>query len=182
MAAFPDPPLAVARFTTNDDWSVDVADLAGTGQLRLRNPVGGWYLKAVTLEGKDITDDPLEFTGNRAFNDVQIVLTRKRSELSGVAVDARNEPATDYAAVLFAEERSEWTAQSRFIGVGRPDQQGHFRISGMPPGRYLAVAIDSLVNGEERDPDLLDRLQAVATRVTLADGESQSISLKVTAR
>jgi hypothetical protein len=179
--AFPESPLAFGRFVTNADWTFDVADLAGTGMLRLRAPVNGWFLKAVTIEGKDVTDTPVEFTGIRTYRDVQVVLTQKRSEVTGTVTDARNQPTTDYVVLVFPEDRSQWTPQSRFIGTGRPDQQGQFKISGLPPGRYLAAAIDYLATGQGSDPDLLERLQSEAIRLTLAEGESRSLGLKLTA-
>ena len=44
-------------------------------------------------------------------------------------------------------------------------------------GRYLATAVEYLAVGEERDPELLDRLQRSATRATLGEGESKTLSL-----
>jgi hypothetical protein len=70
-----------------------------------------------------------------------------------------------------------WTAQSRFIAVGRPDQQGQVRILGLPPGRYLAAAVDFLETDEERDPELLAGLESAAQPVTLADADTKRIVL-----
>ena len=54
------------------------------------------------------------------------------------------------------------------IGAGRPDQQGRFTIAGLPPGDYLAAAVEYLEAGAERDPDLLAKLLEKATSLTLA--------------
>jgi hypothetical protein len=63
----------------------------------------------------------------------------------------------------------------------RPNQ-GVFKINGLPPGRYLAAAIDYLEAGAARDPAVLERLRSAAVPVTLGEGESTTIALKVIAQ
>lgn len=69
----------------------------------------------------------------------------------------------------------------RGLAAGRPDQRSEFKIVGLPAGRYLAAAVDYLPPGDEHDPDLLNRLEAIATRLTLVDGETATVSLKTVA-
>jgi hypothetical protein len=95
-------------------------------------------------------------------------------------MDAQNAPVTEYAAVVFPEEREKWTAQ-RFISAGRPDQQGAFKIGGLPSGRYLVAAVDYLETGAEFDPQVLERLRNVATPVVVGEGESKAVNLKLIA-
>lgn len=71
--------------------------------------------------------------------------------------------------------------QSRFIGTARPDQQGRFTIRGLPPGRYVAIAVGYLQPGEERDPDALEAWRKGATRLTLSEGETHALDLKLSA-
>jgi hypothetical protein len=94
-----------------------------------------------------------------------VVLTQKRTDISGTVIDAANRPIGDYVAVLFPEDRALWTGASRFIAAGRPDQKGMFRILGLPPGRYRAAAVEYVEPGEERDPQLLSRLMNDAQRL-----------------
>jgi hypothetical protein len=42
-----------------------------------------------------------------------------------------------------------------------------FNVGGLPAGRYMAIALDRLQAGEERDPELLDRIRDSAARLTL---------------
>jgi hypothetical protein len=131
------------------------------------------------LNGKDVTDTPLDFSGGGDISDVQVVVTKTRSEVGGTVADAQNAPVAEYVAVLFPEEREKWTAQSRFMGSGRPDQQGRYKITGLPAGKYLVAAVDYLETGADRDPELLDRLKESATPVTLGEGESKTLNLKL---
>ncbi len=40
----------------------------------------------------------------------------------------------------------------RYTRVVRPDQQGRFETRGLPPGNYLAAAVESLEQGGQWDP------------------------------
>ena len=167
--------------TVNEDWTFDLQGISDAALVRLSAQAAGWYLKAVMVNGKDMTDTPLDFSGGKEVADVQVIVTQTRSEVSGVVADAQNAAVAEYAVVVFPEDRDKWTPQSRFMGSGRPDQQGGFKITGLPPGRYLAAAIDYLETGAERDPELLERLRTSATPVTLGEGESKRVTLKIVA-
>ena len=54
---------------------------------------------------------------------------------------------------MFAANAGKWGEGSRFVRTTRPDQQGRFRIAGLPPGEYLAVALEYVEQfGEQLDP------------------------------
>ena len=65
----------------------------------------GWYLKAVLFDGEDVTDRGMEFTPGRAYEGLQIVLTRKTTDLSGLVTDDRNKPVLDATVVIFPADR-----------------------------------------------------------------------------
>jgi hypothetical protein len=63
------------------------------------------------------------------------------------------------------------------------DEQGRFRINGLPPlERYLAVATDYLEDGEHYDPEFLERMRSSAVEFSLGDVESRAVELKVVER
>jgi hypothetical protein len=63
--------------------------------------------------------------------------------------------------------------------MARPDQQGAFQVKDLPPGRYLAAAVDYLEEGEETNPDALERLRNTATPFALEEGDTKTLALKV---
>lgn len=99
--------------------------------------------------------------------------------ISGGVSDDRSAPALDAAVVVFADDPTAWGPRSRFIGTARPDQHGQFTIRGLPPGRYVAIAVDYLEPGEERDPERLERWRQVGTTFTLNEGESRALNLRL---
>jgi hypothetical protein len=86
---------------------------------------------------------------------------------------------TDFVVVLFPPESELWGWQSRFVRVARPDQNGRFVITSLPPASYLAVALDYLEPGEETNPEFLERLKPAGTSVKVGDGEKTTVTLKL---
>jgi beta-lactamase regulating signal transducer with metallopeptidase domain len=163
----------------SDDWTFEASGLLGRRQLRTRSVPPGWMLRAVRLDGRDITDVPLDFTG-RDVSGVEVILTQRIPSITGVVTDIGGRPTTDATVVVLADDATRWVPNSRYVRVARPDQEGRFRAEAMPPGRYVAVAVDFLEAGEESSPDMLQRLRALGRSFTLGDGAQQALELRVT--
>jgi hypothetical protein len=165
------------------DWGFEMAGISGPRLFRLRQPPPGWTLKAVTLNGIDVTDMPLPFgTAAQSLTDLEVVLTDRVSELSGNVTDRRGRPATDYTVTVFATDRDSWTPASRFLTTARPGPHGIFTVTGLPPGEYFVAAVDRMVDGEWQDPDVLESVIPGAMRVTLTEGQRLSVSPRLIAR
>jgi hypothetical protein len=168
------------RGSVKDDWSFEITGLNGQRLIRALLPPG-WNLKSVIYDGSDVTDRPIDFGTNAEFAGIQIVLTQRQTDLSGTVVDLRGNLLKDYVVVVFAEDSAHWVPQTRFIRTSRPDQDGRFSIRGLPPERYLAVAVEYLEPGEESNPDTLEQLKPMATGLLLTEGEARVAELKLSA-
>jgi hypothetical protein len=82
---------------------------------------------------------------------------------------------------VFSPDRDRWTEESRYISTGRPDQDGRYKISGLPAGEYFAIAVDSVDPNETTSPEFLERASRSAIRFSLGDAETKSVDLKLTA-
>jgi hypothetical protein len=129
------------------------------------------------LGDTDITDTPIEITDGRRIDGVTVVITQKQTQLSGAVTDAQRRLVGDFVVLLFPQDSRFWIPASRFIRTGQPGLNGEFSIRGLPPGRYLAAAVESLEPGDEFEPTLLGRLQKEALRLTLGEGEARQISV-----
>jgi hypothetical protein len=163
-----------------DDGTFELSGQAGPRKFQIgpRLPTG-WFLKSVVVEGTDVTDSGYDFRGTDDVNGFVVTLTNRTTEFNGTVADAKGNRVTDYTAVLFATDSDKWQPNTRSIRVGRPDQQGTFKVQGLPPGEYYAVAVEYLEQGEEGDPEMLARLARGAQKVQINEGETKSISLKL---
>jgi hypothetical protein len=89
-------------------------------------------------------------------------------------------PLKDYTVVVFSDDPQYWTLPfTRWVNGTRPDQEGRFRVRNLPAGSYNIVAVDYIEAGAWGDPELLDRLKSHAKRITLSDGGSEKVDLKL---
>jgi hypothetical protein len=163
----------------NDDLTFEMKTRPGRMKLALAGPAAGWTIRAVRYRDVDVTDSGIEFRANEDVTDIELELTNRVTDLSGRVTNGRGAAVTDYSVVVFAQDRDKWTANSRYLRTGRPDQDGRFKITGLPPGEYHIVAIDYVDPNEWTEPDYLERVRSKATSVTIGEGETKSVDLKI---
>jgi hypothetical protein len=132
----------------------------------------------VLVDGTDVIDTGLEVKSGQEESDVQVVLTNRKTEISGTVQDAKGN-ADDFVVLVFSSDPQHWGWQSRHVRLARPDQTGRFLVDGLPAGSYLAVALEYLEPGEETNPDFLERVKSLAASVRLTEGEKKPITLKL---
>jgi hypothetical protein len=147
--------------------------------VRVNGQMPGWTMKAVRLNGIDVTDTGIDFTSGGEFSGIEVELTNHPAEVSGVVTNARGEPVKDYSVILFSQDREKWQGSSRYLSQSRPDQDGRFKVRTLPAGSYYAVAVDYVEPGESSDPDFLERMRTKATTFSLNDGETKTLDLKL---
>jgi protocatechuate 3,4-dioxygenase beta subunit len=173
-------PLGGAGSAAKDDGSFQLKGLTGRRLLRAGSLPPGWTLKSVRLNGDDITDRGAEFKNGQDVTGLEIVLTSKSTEITGGVAATNGSPIKDYTVVVFSEDPQYWNLPfTRWVNGARPDQDGRFRLRNLPAGSYQIAAVDYIEAGGWGDPELLDRLKTRATRLTLADGGSQKVELKL---
>ena len=138
-----------------------------------------WGLKAVLLNGTDVTDTPLEFVPGKIVEGLQVVFTRKRPDISGLITNERNVPDTDATVIRFSQDSARWNYMSRFLRTARPSQDGRYSLRGLPPDDYFIVAVKDIETGQWHDPEFLESVRAAARRISLGEGERTTQDLKV---
>ena len=140
---------------------------------------GPWAIKSVTLNGDDLTDTPLDIAKSGDISGVEIVISDKQTTFSGTVRNARGEFSKDYTVAIFPDRLKEGALPMRFIRIVRPDQQGRFETRGLPPGDYLAVAVEALEQGEQWDPAFRKRVEPTAKRFRLTEGQTITVDLQL---
>ena len=175
----PGPMMGNTNAMVQPDGSFDLSGLFGQFLVRGYGPSNTWRLKTVRLDGRDVTDVPLDLRGNMEVKDVEVVLTNRVSTLTVAVQDDRGAPVSDAMVIVFADDAERWRYPSRFVTVARPTAAADpYKITTLPPGRYLAAAIPFDPQADPLDPALLERLRPDAERVTLTDGETVTLTLK----
>jgi hypothetical protein len=177
-------PLVTGSAKTSDDWTFELPGVVGAGVLRFSTSPRStsepdpWRLKAVLRGGVDITDTPMAFTSD--VDDVEMVITQRVTVITGTLTGEKTDSPRDVTVVVFADDPQRWGPRSRYVLGTRPDASGKFTLRGLPPGRYLAIAVDDLEPGDEQDPDILETFRRKASPLTLREGESKTLELTVT--
>ncbi|HKW00756.1 MAG TPA: carboxypeptidase-like regulatory domain-containing protein [Vicinamibacterales bacterium] len=144
-----------------------------------------WTLQSVTLGGRNLDESPLEL-GTSDIGGVIVTLTDHPSEIRGT-VHAASSASTattelDATVIVFPSNYRDWIdhgmsgRRQRSATVGR---SGTFTLTGLPPGDYLAAAVNPEAIENTRDPKAFDALARVASHFALTAGEKKSIDLTV---
>jgi hypothetical protein len=160
------------------DGTFSVDGVFGRARLTLTLP-DAWVMKEVLHDGRDITDSPFELRSGETRSDVQVIITNKVTSVSGHLADDKAAPITDATIIVFSNDATKWSQGNRFVKAARPDQQGRWQVKGLPPGEFVAVAVDYVEDGEWNDPDYLESIRRLGAKVALDEGASQEIPLKL---
>ena len=179
------PATGTAQVQANGTFQLD--GLNGPRRFRLARAPASWSVKAVRVNGRDVTDEPLSFgRQDESLSDVEIVLTNRAASIGGVVADARGQPAAGCAVIVFATDADRWYQGSRFLTFTRVRSDGTFDVANLPAGDYYAAAVDWMQGnesyGEWQDPAFLTSITPRAARVLLADGQAMSVTPRLIVR
>jgi protocatechuate 3,4-dioxygenase beta subunit len=183
--------VSLARVAQDDDLPQmeQIGALGGTTQLKedgsfeLKDVVGGtyqvflggqsekvrdYYLKSVTLDGREVADTGFTVNGLATLG---VVVSAKGASVEGTVVDSKGQPVGGATVVSLPGTGK----------LGRPDSyqtehadaSGHFLLRGMNPGPYVVVALEE-VNEDVRKPEFFQKYGEKGEKVELDEGERKS--------
>jgi hypothetical protein len=163
----------------NGDWTFEIPGLSDKRVLMASiMEAPDWSLKAVIHNGTDVTDTGIEFVPGQTVDGVQVVFTRKRTEITGSVIGPNGKPDPEVTVVAFAQDSRYWTLASRHLRTARLNQDGRYTLRGLPPEEYFIVAVREFEPGRLQDPEFLESLRDSAIRLTLGEGETRSQDLR----
>jgi Carboxypeptidase regulatory-like domain len=162
-----------------EDGTFSINGVFGRSRLRLIGLPEDWAVKAVLHDGRDVAETPIELRSGETMTGVQVILTRRITSLTGQLTDAKGAPLADGTVVVFSTEPQRWVDDSRFVRAARPDQQGLWRIKGLPPDEYFVVAVETVEEGQWFESEFLEAIRRYAEKVQLAEAGSETVSLKL---
>ncbi len=170
-----------------EDFTFELKTVAGRVALRVFVPgqagtSAAWQVKSIRANGVDVTDAGVE-VGGQGASGIDIEMTNRLQQVSGSVADAKGDRVKDYAVAVFPSDRSRWgAATARYFAIGRPGDDGQFKVSTLPPGEYYAVALDTVSPTEWQDPETLERLSRQASTFVLTPGDTRTLDLRLIVR
>jgi hypothetical protein len=146
------------------------------GRVFIRSNTAGWFLRAVRIGGVDVIDSGIEIQPNAPVSGVEIELTHKQPEVTGVVKTAAGEVTRGAYVLVFPQDPAKWGYLSRYVRMGRPNPDNQYRIL-VPPGEYFAIALDFISPGDQRDPEFIGRQRDRAVAISLKDGDHKALDL-----
>lgn len=164
--------------TVGEDDTFEIGGMVGA-VLFGSSPALPWSLKAVSLDGKDITDLGVDAATLGGDARVVVTLTDQSTTVTGTARADGSKPIDDYVVVVLPERPVSGMGAMRYTRLLRSNDTGGFSVRGLPAGDYVAGALAALDAGEEWDPAIQKRVRSQGRPFTLSDGESVTLTLDV---
>jgi len=162
---------------TKDDLTFTQNVAEGSMRFNVNLPTGNFYLKSIRMEGRDVTDQAVDFKNNDRYQGVEVVISSQGGQLSGVVrKEEGGEVLRGATVVLFAAD-PERQSKSRFSKTAQTDQQGSFVAKGLVPGEYVVCALLTHEAGAETDVSYLKEIEKLGKRVELAAGAAKTENL-----
>jgi hypothetical protein len=169
------------------DLTFEITGLRGEQAVSVQGLPEGWWLKDVRVAGQDALDG-FDFGQGKAVSGVEILISTRRTGLSGAVTMPTGATAADYAVVLFSEDEARWEqdgpGQSAGARIVRPGLDGTFTMPGLRPGSYYVLAVPAAQAEYPllADPGQLRELAGRARTVEVKDGEMSTLTLTLVNR
>jgi hypothetical protein len=197
----PPPPMKTARVnvayvqsrcefsssTVNDDGAFSL--YASGDRCFVAAGVTGWQVRSLQHAGREVLFEGLSLTDERPLDDLVITLTDRVSKLSATVSNAKGLPAEEFVVVAFPADKARRPTRMtaipglshRLYRAAGPSPSGRTTLDGLFAGEYLIAAFDTSDLGEVPEPDAewFERLEPVAQRITIKDGDVRTINLKI---
>jgi hypothetical protein len=173
------PPIAgSSNATAGPDGALKIDGIVpGTYRVTATAP-GGWFLRSAVLAGKDVADVPFDIAAGQNLSGLVVTLTDTPTELSGVLNDGDGRPAPQLYVVVFATDKTLWTAGRRVRSV-RSGENGSYTITGLPPGEYYLCALTELDTALQYEGEYLGQLIPASIKIALGEGEKKQQNLQI---
>ena len=154
---------------------------AGRYVVKTGPPPQGWFLQSITYNGRDILDTPFNLDATDATG-VTFTFTDRPTEVIGSVRNGAGATDAGATVIVFPSDSQTWSSMwinpRRFRSV-RVDATGVFKISPLPAGSYFIIAIPDEISADWQDASVLDALSHSASQLTIAEGESKTLDLRI---
>jgi hypothetical protein len=157
------------------------AGLPGGKYILRVTPPAGWTLESAMVQGRDISDVPVDLEAADVAG-VVITFTDRPTELSGTVQGSQGDEA-NATVMVFPTDVASWSNNGinpRRMRSTRVSQGGSYKLSGLPAGSYYVVALPDEFASDWQEANFLASLAAGAAQATLADGQKKTQDVRLT--
>jgi hypothetical protein len=137
------------------------------------------YLKEVTLDGKAVPDQVLDFTQGVGGSRLKITVNRDGAQISGKVLGKDGEPVIGLVTVLFGTD-------AKHLNDNNPSmvRDGKFNLKAIRPGKYRIVAIDiaelmPLMGADTDNDKMMQQLFDAGEEIEVKEGDRITKDLPV---
>ena len=163
---------ALARRTAWDLQNVPGGDYQ-LGVAAKSNNLRDYFTKSVNLEGRDVAD-----SGFPVHSDpyLDVVISANGASIAGTVVDGKGQPVAN--ATVVDVPSGEHRMRLDLYQRDTSDENGHFSLRGLNPGKYTVLALEALQE-DVRQPEFLRTYETRGETVQLDEGTRKSVVLKL---
>jgi protocatechuate 3,4-dioxygenase beta subunit len=137
------------------------------------------YLKEVTLDGKAVPDEVLDFTQGVGGSRLKITVSRNGAQISGNVLGKDGEPLIGLVMVLFGTDAKHLNDENQPMV-----RDGKYSFKGVRPGKYRIVAVDlaemmPLFTGDGDNDKMMQQLFDLGEEIEAKDGDRIAKDLPV---
>jgi hypothetical protein len=136
-------------------------------------PEQGWFVKSAHVGNDDAFQKGVQVEDGAAKGNLEIVISNDGAQLEGTVTESdKNQPVVGAQIKLRIDPESEYNRDHSKQAI--TDQNGHFIIKDLPPGKYKVTA--RIPSPEEGVPPV----KSDPVAVTLGEREHRTVDIKVT--
>lgn len=133
----------------------------------------GWYVRSIRVGQEDVFHSGLQVEAGMAKGDLEIVVSNDGAQIEGTVTDSdKNQPLVGARVKLSPDPMTDYNDMR--TDSTNTDQNGHYVLSNVPPGRYRVTA-RLAVSGAEAAP-----MRSEPVAVTVTPREHRAVDIKVT--
>jgi hypothetical protein len=135
----------------------------------------GFYLKSVRLGQQDVTETGVDFSQG-VGGELTVTVNPNGGQIDGTVQNEKGEPAASSTITLIPD--AEHRELSWMYKTGNTDQNGHFTMKGLRPGKYTVYAWEDIETGAYMDPDFMKPHESAGEKVEIAEGAHSTVQVK----
>src|SRR5579862_4479312 len=135
----------------------------------------GSFVKSILQGRTNVMEMGLRVSSGVVPEPITFVLGSNAAEISGTVHTSDDNPACSGMVILIPNENGRFSQGP--YPEARIKDDGHFTLSGIPPGTYKAFAWEDALNIPYRDSSEMKTYESQGTTVQVSEGDKKSIDL-----